>query len=445
MKPGSHLCMDLFYGPADGVLTRHKYGMVITDRVSRKMWVVTGRYKSDLPDRAVGVLKRIRVASGNALKEVRGDRGTENIFGPVDRYLAEVGASWRPSPPYEPRLNPAETFVNILKRGMRCLLVQAGVPDSYWVPAAETAAVLHNIRPRARTRQSPDAAFGSSPFNIDRLRVFGCLAFPLTQPRSTVRSTPHVMLGYGPMGYILGELTRDRWNGKIFVSNSVSFNELSFPCKHAAFPQPLQLPQAEPIADVDEEFVLDHKSVPPPDVAAAVTPLPPDPPAYPATPVPAGSPPPSEPVPATPPPPHSPGPLPVPFALPQTPAPPLPSPPKTESLDEKQFPSVDTPPIPRPATPPRRSARLANGAASAGVDRFEPLLEGKSHASSRVLNVTAVPEDTVATAENIAGPTDSDLIEIDVTDFDLAMDNDPTASDALAQYISDNHGVDIFK
>jgi hypothetical protein len=435
MRPGTHICLDLFYAPDDAVLTRHRYGMVIADRCSRKLWVVTGRYKSDLAPRAVAILRRIHAVTGNALQEARGDRGTENIYGPLDEYLTEVGATWRPSPPYEPRLNPAETFVNIVKRGMRCLLVHAGMPDTYWVPAVETAAVLHNARPRARSKKSPDEVFGGTQTHLNRLRTFGCLAFPLTDPRATSRSVAHVLLGYAPMGYVLGELTRNRWTGKTFVSNSVTFDENSFPCKQSpAHPQTtttitaptLATPLSTDIVASPEHITLDmdvlpvdlggdHKATPSPvltfDNKAVDIPTPANPPA-PATDAtaavttnPAGEPPaqqqqldPQAPLtpPATPPPPSTPPPAITPPAT-RAPLPPSTPPPTKVPIETANdsaagiisFPSVHTPTHAQPATPPRRSTRLAHSAF--GIDRFDPVLKGKTHATSRALTLSVPP------------------------------------------------------
>ncbi|GKB95669.1 retrovirus-related pol polyprotein from transposon TNT 1-94 [Tanacetum coccineum] len=121
----------------------------------------------------------------------------------------------------------AERMNRTLLNKVRCLLIQSGLPDSFWVEATVTAAYLINRSPYTTLeKNTPMDLWSGHPTNYDMLRIFGCVAYShVNQGKLKPTSIKCIFLGYpdGVKGYRLWRL--DDVKPKIIISRDVVFNE----------------------------------------------------------------------------------------------------------------------------------------------------------------------------------------------------------------------------
>jgi hypothetical protein len=99
----------------------------------------------------------------------------------------------------------AERINRTLIEKTRALLTEKDLSKDLWAAAIQAAAIqaaafIHNVTPSARQEVTRHELFYGEPADIARLRVFGCLAYPLTpEPRRKkldARSEPGLFIGY---------------------------------------------------------------------------------------------------------------------------------------------------------------------------------------------------------------------------------------------------------
>ncbi|GJS69264.1 retrotransposon protein, putative, ty1-copia subclass [Tanacetum coccineum] len=121
----------------------------------------------------------------------------------------------------------AERMNRTLLNKVRCLLIQSGLPDSFWAEATVTAAYLINRSPStALEKKTPMDLWSGHPANYEMLRIFGCVAYShVNQGKLKPRAIKCIFLGYpdGVKGYRLWRL--DDVKPKIIISRDVVFNE----------------------------------------------------------------------------------------------------------------------------------------------------------------------------------------------------------------------------
>nr|GEU71995.1 hypothetical protein [Tanacetum cinerariifolium] len=109
----------------------------------------------------------------------------------------------------------------------RCLLIQSGLPKSFWAKATCTAAYLINRSPStAIEKKTPIEMWSGHPSNYEMLRIFSCVTYPHDKlGKLEPRAVKCVLLGYpeGVKGYRLYRL--DDESPKIVTSRNVVFNE----------------------------------------------------------------------------------------------------------------------------------------------------------------------------------------------------------------------------
>lgn len=103
-----------------------------------------------------------------------------------DLFLVQHGISWLTTSPYTPEQNGTSErrHRHIVETGCT-LLLSAGLPTAFWTYAFEAAAFLINRLPTPLlcNRSPYECLFGQTP-NYSKLRVFGCMCFPLLQHRA---------------------------------------------------------------------------------------------------------------------------------------------------------------------------------------------------------------------------------------------------------------------
>nr|GEU94014.1 retrovirus-related Pol polyprotein from transposon TNT 1-94 [Tanacetum cinerariifolium] len=121
----------------------------------------------------------------------------------------------------------AERMNRTLMDKVRCLLIQSGLPKTFWAEATCMAAYLINRSPsRAIEKKTPMEMWSGHPSDYGMLKIFGCVAYPHDkQCKLEPRAVKYVLLGYleGLKWYRLYRL--DDESPKIITSRNVVFNE----------------------------------------------------------------------------------------------------------------------------------------------------------------------------------------------------------------------------
>lgn len=149
----------------------------------------------------------------------------------------------------------AERVIRSTNNIIRCLMLQASLPSSYWVEALHTATYLFNRHPtKTLDFQTPYfTLYGVHP-SYSHLRVFGCLCYPNLSSTATNKLSPHstmcVFLGY-PLEH-KGYQCLDLSSNRIIISRHVIFDETQFPFANTAAPP----------SPTDFDFLSDEASSP---------------------------------------------------------------------------------------------------------------------------------------------------------------------------------------
>lgn len=136
------------------------------------------------------------------IKCIQSDNGGEYRNEEFDNYLKEHGIVRRLTVAHNPEQNGiAERKNRTLIEMVRCLLIQSGLPSSFWAEAVSTANYIRNRCPtRYLDGKTPyEAWIGNKP-DVSKFREFGCQVFCLNantkKGKFDDRSKKGIFLGY---------------------------------------------------------------------------------------------------------------------------------------------------------------------------------------------------------------------------------------------------------
>lgn len=145
--------------------------------------------------------KMILLLNGRGIKSLYCNSGRENYSNEFINYVNAKGTEFHHSITDIPVLNEVAERVNrtILNKS-RALLIEAGLPKSFWGYAIETSAYLSNRSPTSALKfnKTPyEMIFNKKP-NLLTLRIFGCVAFSKTIIANGLgeRSDTSIFIGY---------------------------------------------------------------------------------------------------------------------------------------------------------------------------------------------------------------------------------------------------------
>ncbi|GJZ72093.1 retrotransposon protein, putative, ty1-copia subclass, partial [Tanacetum coccineum] len=172
------------------------YFLSVVDDYSRRVWVYILKFKHEAFGKFKEWKQLVENQTGRTVKKLRTDNGLE--------------------------------FCNrTLMDKVRCLLIQSGLPKTFWAEATCTTAYLINRSPStAIEKKTPMEMWSGHPSDYGMLRIFGCVAYShVKQGKLEPRAVKCVLLGYpeGVKGYRLYRL--DGESPKIVTSRNVVFNE----------------------------------------------------------------------------------------------------------------------------------------------------------------------------------------------------------------------------
>ncbi|GJW07711.1 retrotransposon protein, putative, ty1-copia subclass [Tanacetum coccineum] len=205
-----------------------RYFLSIVDDYSRRFWVHFLRHNNEAFNKFKEWKQLVENQTGRKLKKLRTDNGLEFCNQEFNNLCKESGIARHLTVAGTPqRMSLAERMNMTLLNKVRCLLIQSGLPYSFWAEATVTATYLINRSPSTTLeKKTPMDLWSGHPVNYEMLRIFGCIAYSnVNQGKLKPRAIKCIIMGYpeGVKGYRLWRL--DDVKPKIIISRDVVFND----------------------------------------------------------------------------------------------------------------------------------------------------------------------------------------------------------------------------
>lgn len=227
-----------------------KYFVEFIDDNSRWCEVRFVRSKDEVMKETKEFITLVENQKQGKVKCLQSDNGTEYLSNEFTRYLKEKGITRRLTVPYNPEQNGvAERKNRSLLDTARCLLLQSGLPPSFWAEAVNTANYIQlDTETKSLNGNTPYEAWTNKIPNVSYLREFGCRVLILRRQSGRGKFEPRakegIFVGYDDCskGYRIW-IPSER---KIEVTRDVKFME-----------------EPDPPQDSFEEFAPEHIGIGP--------------------------------------------------------------------------------------------------------------------------------------------------------------------------------------
>lgn len=178
-----------------------RYFLTFMDDKTRYIFVYFLRHKSEVFEKFKEFKAMAERQTGEKLKILRSDNGTEFVNNIFDEYLKANGILRQLTVPYTPQQNGAAERLNrTLLEMARCMLLGAGLEQSLWGEAVSTSAYLRNRSPtKALDSVTPYEAWHGHKPTVAHLRAFGSFAVALDKrqrDKFKPKGKEYVMVGY---------------------------------------------------------------------------------------------------------------------------------------------------------------------------------------------------------------------------------------------------------
>uniref|UniRef100_A0A2N9H7K1 Retrovirus-related Pol polyprotein from transposon TNT 1-94 n=1 Tax=Fagus sylvatica TaxID=28930 RepID=A0A2N9H7K1_FAGSY len=157
------------------------------------------------------------------------DNGGEYINGGFKEFCAANGIRMEKTIPRTPQQNGvAERMNRTLNERARSMRLHAGLPETFWADAVNTAAYLINRGPSVPLEfRIPEEVWSGKEVNLSYLKVFGCVSYVHidsdARSKLDAKSRKCFFIGYGDETF--GYRFWDDQNRKVIRSRNVIFNE----------------------------------------------------------------------------------------------------------------------------------------------------------------------------------------------------------------------------
>lgn len=209
--PGVRLHFDTAGPMPEPSLGGSRYILLCKDEASSFRMARFTENKAIIPARVKSIICKAELMTGNKVRGIVTDNGTEYINEELKHFLEERGIVHDTSVAYTPEQNGLiEREIRTVVESARTMLNDAKLPESLWCEAVNTAIYVLNrtINSKDRVRTPYELWFGRRP-SLDNIRKFG--------QRAIVR---------GNQG------NKDKWSEKgiqrIFVGYTDTFNTFKF-------------------------------------------------------------------------------------------------------------------------------------------------------------------------------------------------------------------------
>lgn len=123
-------------------------------------------------------IQKVKTQFDRKPKFIRSNRGKEYINAELKTFLKQEGIQVQYTVAYSPQQNGvAERKNRLLMEMVRCMMIDAEMPNKYWGEAIITANYLQNRLPTKATERTPHELWFTKKSNVNQLRIFGCTAF----------------------------------------------------------------------------------------------------------------------------------------------------------------------------------------------------------------------------------------------------------------------------
>ncbi|KAK9067917.1 hypothetical protein SSX86_012028 [Deinandra increscens subsp. villosa] len=205
-----------------------RYFLSLIDDKSRRVWTYVLKTK----DEAFSKFKEWKILVENQserkVKRLRTDNGLEFCNSLFDSYCKTHGISRHLTVPGNPQQNGlVERMNRTLLNKIRCMLISAGMPKSFWAEALQTATYLVNRSPSSAIEmKTPLEVWSGHKPGYEHLRVFGTVCYAhVSQGKLEARAEKCILLGYpeGTKGYRLWKVEES--SPRVMLSRDVVFQE----------------------------------------------------------------------------------------------------------------------------------------------------------------------------------------------------------------------------
>ena len=152
----------------------YKYTLVIVDHYSNYVQTYLMKKKSESQDHIINFCDFMQARIGHKILYIKHDNDPCFNTIKLNDYLINKGISHLSITEYDKsQLGTVDRKIRDLEDRVRCLLANSNLPPQFWCFAVEYATIIMN------NIKSPSASelFLNEKFNINRLRVFGCITF----------------------------------------------------------------------------------------------------------------------------------------------------------------------------------------------------------------------------------------------------------------------------
>uniref|UniRef100_A0A2N9IT47 Integrase catalytic domain-containing protein n=1 Tax=Fagus sylvatica TaxID=28930 RepID=A0A2N9IT47_FAGSY len=206
-----------------------RYYVTFIDDSSRKVWVYFLKNKSEVFETFKKWRAMVETETDLKLKCLRSDNGGEYINGGFKEFCAANGIRMEKTIPRTPQQNGvAERMNRTLNERARSMRLHAGLPETFWADAVNTAAYLINRGPSVPLEfRIPEEVWSGKEVNLSYLKVFGCVSYVHidsdARSKLDAKSRKCFFIGYGDETF--GYRFWDDQNRKVIRSRNVIFNE----------------------------------------------------------------------------------------------------------------------------------------------------------------------------------------------------------------------------
>ena len=208
----------------------YRYFATFMDGHSRYLFVAFMVNRSDLYDSFDAVSTMFQKLGGVPIKSLHSDGAKEYVR--LQQEVSSNGVNVSFSAPYTPEHNAIAERVNrTLVEAARTLLIQANLPGCLWPFALKQVVYVRNRVRHSAVGNTPFFLFSNKTPSLKGIRVFGCTAFVLRQPRAS-KFEPRAYegvylesLGHGVYKVLVID---DDGTPRLVVSRHVKFDENRF-------------------------------------------------------------------------------------------------------------------------------------------------------------------------------------------------------------------------
>lgn len=172
------------------------------DDFSRRVTIYLIKNKSEVYDCFLKFKAMAEKQTDHKLLCLRSDNGSEFCNKKFKEYFEKNGILHQKSTVYSPQQNGLSERMNrTIMDKVRCMLIDSGLPKSFWAEAAMTATYIINRIPCKGTgEKSPEQIWTNRKPNLSVLKVFGCRAYAqvpsVKREKLDSKSVEYIFIGY---------------------------------------------------------------------------------------------------------------------------------------------------------------------------------------------------------------------------------------------------------